>query len=56
MTKISQDLGPGKHLSLCVNTDNEDAIKFYESLGFKRTGFTKEYRRGQDKYWYGIDL
>ena len=54
--KAVHRIGPGGHISLCVNTDNEEAIKFYEALGFKRSGFTEGYRKGQDKYWYQLDL
>jgi ribosomal protein S18 acetylase RimI-like enzyme len=53
--KVFERIGNG-HLSLCVNTDNEVAIKFYESLGFKKSGFTQNYRKGQDKFWYEIDV
>lgn len=56
MKKIFEELGKGKRMSLCVNTDNEDAIEFYKSLDFDKTGYTKGYRRGQDKFWYAIDL
>jgi ribosomal protein S18 acetylase RimI-like enzyme len=45
-------IGTGKHISLNVNSDNEEAIRFYEALGFQRSGFTRNYRKGQDKYWY----
>jgi ribosomal protein S18 acetylase RimI-like enzyme len=54
--RVFEKIGPGGHVSLCVNTDNETAIKFYESLGFKRSGFTEGYRKGQNKFWYQIDL
>lgn len=56
MKSIFQYLGTEKHMSLCVDTDNEAAIRFYESLGFLSTGFTKDYRKGLDKYWYAIDF
>jgi ribosomal protein S18 acetylase RimI-like enzyme len=54
--RVFEKIGHGGHVSLCVNTDNETAIKFYESLGFKRSGFTEGYRKGQNKFWYQIDL
>ena len=54
--KVFEKIGSGGHISLCVNTDNQEAIKFYESLGFKRSGYTQGYRKNQDKYWYQIDL
>lgn len=54
--KVFGILGQGKHISLCVNTDNKEAIAFYEDLGFQKTGFTVGYRKGQDKYWYQKDL
>ncbi len=49
-------IGPGGHVSLCVNTDNRCAQRFYESLGFKLSGFTRDYRKGQDKLWYAKAL
>jgi ribosomal protein S18 acetylase RimI-like enzyme len=54
--KVFEKIGPGGHISLCVNTDNKSAIKFYEALGFKRSGYTEGYRKDQNKYWYQIDL
>ena len=54
--RVFERIGPGGHVSLCVNTDNDAAISFYESLGFSRSGFTEGYRKGQDKFWYKIDL
>ncbi|MBI5880809.1 GNAT family N-acetyltransferase [archaeon] len=54
--KVFEHVGSGRHISLCVNTDNTEAINFYEALGFKRSGFTEGYRKGQDKYWYRIEL
>tara|TARA_Y100000310_G_scaffold339691_1_gene433182 strand:+ start:1005 stop:1424 length:420 start_codon:yes stop_codon:yes gene_type:complete len=54
--KVFERIGKGGHISLCVNTENESAISFYESLGFKRSGFTKGYRKGQNKYWYQFDV
>ncbi|OGZ70296.1 MAG: hypothetical protein A3F47_01680 [Candidatus Staskawiczbacteria bacterium RIFCSPHIGHO2_12_FULL_38_11] len=54
--KVFEIIGAGGHISLCVNTDNYPAIKFYESLGFMVCGFTAGYRRGQDKLWYQIDV
>ena len=53
--RVFERIGNGGHVSLCVNTDNETAIKFYESLGFRRSGFTEGYRKGQTKFWYQID-
>jgi len=54
--KVFDKIGPDGHISLCVNTDNETAIKFYEALGFKRAGYTEGYRKNQNKYWYQIDI
>jgi len=54
--KVFEEIGTGGHISLCVNTDKGDAIKFYEALGFERSGHTKNYRKGQNKYWYQISL
>ncbi len=51
-----EKIGPGGHVSLCVNADNRVAIKFYKSLGFRRSGFTRNYRKGQNKRWYEKDL
>lgn len=50
--KVFEVIGTDGHISLGVNTDNTEAISFYEALGFQRCGETKGYRRGQDKYWY----
>jgi len=54
--KVFNKIGPGGHISLCVNTDNDEAIKFYEALGFKRSGYNEGYRKNQNKYWYQIDI
>lgn len=54
--KVLERIGTGGQISLCVNTDNEDAIRFYESLAFRRSGRVEGYSKGQDKYWYEIDL
>jgi len=54
--KVFDKIGPGGHISLCVNTDNDGAIGFYEYMGFVRSGFTEGYRKGQNKFWYQIDL
>lgn len=54
--RVSEHIGPDGHISLNVNTDNEEAIAFYEALGFRRSGFTRGYRKGQDKYWFQLDL
>jgi len=54
--KVFERTEKGRHISLCVNTDNEVAIKFYESLGFRRSGFTEGYRKGQNKFWYQVDI
>ena len=54
--RVFEKIGHGGHISLCVNTDNKGAITFYESLGFKRSGFTEGYRKNQNKFWYQIDL
>ena len=54
--RVFEKIGRGGHISLCVNTDNDAAIKFYEALGFMRSGFTEGYRKGQNKYWYQLDL
>ena len=56
VNKVFDRIGRGGHISLCVNTDNEEAIKFYESLGFRESGFTEGYRKNQNKFWYQIDL
>lgn len=56
MRKVFDAVGKGGHISLCVNTDNEDSIKFFEALGFKRSGYTEGYRKNQDKHWYQLDL
>lgn len=53
---VFEKIGKGGHISLCVNTDNGEAIKFYEAIGFRRSGYTDGYRKNQDKYWYMIDL
>ena len=37
---VFHEIGLGGHISLCVNTDNKGAIKFYEAMGFKRSGYT----------------
>lgn len=55
MNRVFLDLY-NKHISLCVNEGNDVAIEFYESLDFQRSGYTENYRRGQNKYWYRIDL
>jgi ribosomal protein S18 acetylase RimI-like enzyme len=54
--KVFEFVGKGGHISLCVNTDNDDSIKFFESMGFERSGHTEGYRKDQNKYWYQIDL
>ena len=54
--EIFDRIGSGRHISLCVNMDNGEAIQFYEALGFTKSGYTLGYRKGQDKYWYQIDL
>jgi ribosomal protein S18 acetylase RimI-like enzyme len=54
--KVFQTVGEGGHISLCINMDNEDSIKFFEAMGFRRSGHTEGYRKNQDKYWYQIDL
>ncbi|MFH0868863.1 MAG: GNAT family N-acetyltransferase [archaeon] len=54
--RVFDKIGHGGHVSLCVNTDNEEAIKFYEALGFKRSGYNEGYRKNQNKYWYQIDI
>ncbi|MEK6884034.1 MAG: GNAT family N-acetyltransferase, partial [Nanoarchaeota archaeon] len=54
--RVFEKIGLGGHISLCVNMDNKDAIEFYKALGFRISGFTRNYRRGQDKWWYEIDL
>lgn len=56
VTRVFQEIGVGGHVSLCVNTDNLEAISFYESLGFRWSGYVKGYRKNQDKFWYAIDL
>lgn len=54
--KVFERVGAGGHISLCINTDNEGSISFFEAMGFERSGHTKGYRKNQDKYWYHIDL
>ena len=54
--KVFEKIGEGGHISLCVNSDNKEAIKFYEALGFKKSGFIEGYRKHQDKFWYSFDL
>ncbi len=49
-------VGVGGHISLCVNTNNAEAINFYEAMGFTRSGYTEGYRKGQDKFWYRKEL
>lgn len=56
MNKVFEKIGRGGHLSLNVNITNKNAIKFYKALGFKKSGQTKDYRKGEDKHWYQIDL
>ena len=51
-----EKIGAGGHVSLCVNTDNEVAIRFYESLGFKWAGYCRGYKKNQNKFWYEIDI
>lgn len=53
---IFKKIGQGGHISLCVNINNEDAIKFYENLGFVKSGYTNGYRKNQNKLWYRIEL
>jgi ribosomal protein S18 acetylase RimI-like enzyme len=54
--EVFSRIGSGGHVSLCVNTDNEAAIRFYESFGFCRSGYTEDYKKGQNKFWYAMDL
>ncbi len=54
--KVFDRVGVGGHISLCVNTDNQEAIDFYEAMKFTRSGFTDGYRKNQHKYWYQKDL
>lgn len=56
MRKAFEVVGKGGHISLCVNTDNDVSIKFFESMGFERSGHVEGYRKNQDKFWYQIDL
>lgn len=51
MTNLFKEIKES-HLSLCVNCINHSAISFYEKLGFVWAGFTRNYRDGQDKFWY----
>ena len=52
---VFKHIGIG-HINLCVNIDNLPAIAFYESLGFHRSGYTANYRKGQDKFWYNKEI
>jgi ribosomal protein S18 acetylase RimI-like enzyme len=52
MNKVFKKIGKGSQVSLNVNTTNEAAIAFYKKLGFQKSGETKDYRKGEDKYWY----
>jgi ribosomal protein S18 acetylase RimI-like enzyme len=54
--KVFEAAGKGGHISLCVNTDNDDSIRFFEAMGFRRSGQTEGYRKDQNKHWYQIDL
>lgn len=54
--KVFNKIGPGGHISLCVNTDNRDAIAFYNALRFKESGHCEGYRKNQNKIWYQIDI
>ena len=54
--KVFDKIGRGGRINLCVNTDNETAIKFYEAMGFKKSGYTEGYRKNQNKYWYQINI
>lgn len=56
VVRVFETVKVGGHISLCVNTDNEVAIRFYESLGFKWAGYTRGYKKGQNKFWYEIDI
>jgi len=53
--KVFEKIKSG-HISLNVNTTNTEAIKFYEALGFTRSGHTKNFKKGKDKYWYEIEI
>jgi ribosomal protein S18 acetylase RimI-like enzyme len=54
--KVFEIIGKGGHICLHVNNGNDEAIAFYDAMGFYRCGFIEEYRKGQDKLWFGIDL
>ncbi len=56
VTRMFEEIGKGGHISLCVNTDNYDAIGFYEAMGFKWSGYVIGYRKDQNKFWYRINL
>lgn len=56
MNKVFEKVGKGSQISLNVNTTNEAAIEFYKKLGFKKSGETKDYKKGEDKYWFKINL
>lgn len=56
MRKVFEKVDTGSQVILNVNTANKGAIKFYKKLGFKKSGFTKDYRQAEDKYWFKIDL
>jgi len=52
MKQVFAAVGQGGQVSLNVNTTNSAAIVFYEKLGFEKSGETKDYIKGEDKYWY----
>ena len=54
--KVFEFVGEGGHISLCVNTDNDASIKFFEAMGLQGSGHAEGYRKNQNKYWYQIDL
>ena len=56
VVRVFEEIGPGGHVSLCVNQDNDEAQSFYEAMGFEISGVTYGYRKSQDKFWYAIDL
>ena len=55
MAETFSKLGNGKHIILAVRIENTEAIKFYEAMGFKKSGHTEGYKKDKDYFWYSID-
>jgi ribosomal protein S18 acetylase RimI-like enzyme len=56
VTRVFEEIGPGGHISLCTDVGNNDAIRFYEAMGFRWSGFVHGYKKDEAKHWYTIDL